>query len=325
MDCRKPLWLGLCLLGGAAGCSSWGGHKKPDAVAVAPAPASPASPYNAVAPADAKARELAKKEKDLPPRIPKPATCVAHADWVAREAEVPERSPEQAEKLREQARKDYQQALAIDPNYLPAYQGLGRLYQAMGDQPRAIATLRKGIDVAPKAAPLWYDLGMCYLRQKDWEPAIQCLNKAVELDPENREYVTMLGHTLSRTGRYQESLNVFARLFGEAKAYYNVARMLQHLNQPELSKQYLQVAVQKDPNLEPAKKMLAEAEGRPQGGVQAASYADPASPPPPVSPPAGPDGARAPAAGGNPPPARTTVTPPPPISFRPEKSGGDTK
>jgi Tfp pilus assembly protein PilF len=326
MDCRKPLWLGLCLLSGAAGCASWGGLKKKDAVAAQPTPPGATAGQTVTPPPNAVVKK--ETEKDLPPRTPKASTCVAHADWVARESQMPERPQESADALRDQARKDYQQALSIDPSYLPAYQGLGRLYQSMGDQAHAIATLRKGIDVGPKSAPLWYDLGMCYLRQKDWEPAIQCLNKAVELDPENREYTNMLGHTLSRVGRYQESLTAFTRLYGEAKAYYNVARMLQHQNQPELCKQYLQTALKKDPNLEPARKMLAEAEGRGGAGVQAAGYTEPAKPsaPAPMSSPAGPGSNKAPAADGNRAPARSSVLmPPPPISFRPDNAAGEAK
>src|SRR5581483_2356438 len=113
------------------------------------------------------------------------------------------------------------------------------------------------------------------LRQKSWDPAIQSLTKAVEYDPENREYINMLGHTLSRTGRYQESLAVFSRSYGEAKAYYNVARMLQHLGQAELSKQYVQAALQKDPTLEPAQGLLAQLEGRAPSNIQRVGYSEP--------------------------------------------------
>jgi Flp pilus assembly protein TadD len=215
------------------------------------------------------------KESNLPPRTPKASTCVALADWYAREAQAPERPQAQVDYLRDVARKQYQQALSIDPNHLPAYQALGRLYVAMGDQAHAVATLRKGIEMGPKNAPLWYDLGTCYLRQRDWEPALQCLNRAVDFDPENREYVNMLGHTLSRTGHYPESVAIFSRIYGEAKAYYNVARMLQHLNNPELSKQYLRVAVQKDPTLEVAQQLLTQLEGGADANVKPVGHTMP--------------------------------------------------
>ncbi len=296
MDCRKPLWLGLTrkakgqriqakgeggspghfpfafflvpvafFAGGAVGCTSWGGLKKSDPVAAATSATTP--PPGVVVKKE--------KEKDLPPRTPKASTCVALADWYAKEAQAPNREPAQVDQLREVARKEYQQALSIDPNYLPTYQALGRLYVAMGDQARAMQTFQKGLSINSKHAALWYDLGMCQLRQKSWDPAIQSLTKAVEYDPENREYINMLGHTLSRTGRYQESLAVFSRSYGEAKAYYNVARMLQHLGQAELSKQYVQAALQKDPTLEPAQGLLAQLEGRAPSNIQRVGYSEP--------------------------------------------------
>jgi tetratricopeptide (TPR) repeat protein len=219
-----------------------------------------------------------KKEVDLPKQTPRPGTCVAFGDFQSREALAPGKTSAQKVQLQDQARKAYQQAINIDSNYLPAYRGLARLYEQMNDLSHAVATYQKALKAAPKEASLWYELGMCQGRQKDWDQALEALTKAVDLDPENRQYVNTLGFTLGRMGRYQDSLNCFLRVNSEAQAHYKLAQMLQHVQQPQLCKYHLQVAVQKDPSLEAAQKMLAQVEGR-AAPVQAVNYVETAKPP----------------------------------------------
>src|SRR5439155_4305490 len=163
----------------------------------------------------------------------------------------------------------YLQALDIDPKNLKAYQGLARLQSASGDHEQAIATLKKGLKHHPQEASLWYELGVAHSRKKDWPPTVEALTKAAELDPQNRTYVNMYGFALARTGRYDESLACFARLNGEAKAHYNLARMLNHLDQREQCKTHLQLALQHDPTLEPARQLLTQLETtkNPEGPV----------------------------------------------------------
>jgi hypothetical protein len=83
---------------------------------------------------------------------------------------------------------------------------------------------------------------------------------ATQLDPENTMYNTMLGFGLARSGRYDECLALFTRTQGEAKAHYNLARMLKHVNRVAESKHHLRLALQADPELEPAHELLAAIE-----------------------------------------------------------------
>ena len=50
----------------------------------------------------------------------------------------------------------------------------------------------------------------------------------------------------------------FRRIDGEARAHYNLARMLRHMKQDDLCWQQLQLAVQKDPKLQEARTLLAQ-------------------------------------------------------------------
>jgi tetratricopeptide (TPR) repeat protein len=309
MDCRKLLLPALWLVGGVVGC-----HQ----VATVPS-TSTTQPYANASPPAPPAEVQVRKAADLPKQPPRASTCVALSDFFAREANAPGRTqPEQAN-LRDKARVEYQQALSIDPNCLLAYFGLAKLYLDMGDYDHALATYQKALKGHAKNASIWFELGMCHSRQKQWDKGIEALAKAVELDPENRLYVNTLGFAQARAGRYEESLASFQRVNSEGQAHYRLAQMLQHVQQPVLCKYHLQVALQKDPRLEAAQKMLDQMEGRPSAPVQTVSYVEGAKKAAPEAPPEGvpvvPPGSQAapdnqPAFSGNQP----VMLPPPPGS-----------
>ena len=125
-----------------------------------------------------------------------------------------------------------------------------------------LATYHKALQEHAKNASLWYELGICHGSKKEWEPSLQCLQNACKFDPENRQYTNALGYCLARCGRYDESYACFRPIVGEARAHYNLARMLHHLNQDEQSKEQLRQALMAEPRLMAAAEMLMQLEGR---------------------------------------------------------------
>jgi tetratricopeptide (TPR) repeat protein len=243
MDCRKSLVLALGLASGSLGCIGslpWlrpAGDQRPEPVQVT-------------------------REKDLPRRLPHASTCVAFGQYREKEAAFPDVPADQRQRMLEQARKAYQQALEIDPNYLPAYTCLARLYGTLGEQGRAVATFEKALKGHPKDASVWYEFGMCCSRQKKWDKALEKLRTAVKLDPENRQYAITLGFCLARTGRFEDSLACFTPLVGKAEAHYKVAQMAHHLKQDGPCKEYLRLALKEKPELADARNLLDQLEGR---------------------------------------------------------------
>lgn len=189
-------------------------------------------------------------------RAPKATTIVSMGNLHQQDAVDPKRSPMDQEASYEKARQTYQQALQLDPKCMPALVNLARLYNKRGDQVRAVATYRKALELAPKDPGLWHELGICQARYKDWDGAITSLQKAVEMDPENRQVVNALGFGLARAGRYDEAFATFKNNEGEARAHYNLARMLNHLNRPEDCKKHLRLALQANPELADAEQLL---------------------------------------------------------------------
>jgi Tfp pilus assembly protein PilF len=267
MDCRKALpWLALLVI---AGCQTVPLNPAADPKI---APKNPSPPANAAAqaPAVPPAATVA-KEADRPKKKPSPATCVAAGQFLEREANLSKTAtPLEKQRELDKARRAYQQALSLNPNYIPAYCALAHLYADLGDNERAEDTYQKGLKKNAKDPALWHDLGMFHARKKEWEPALSCLSKAVELDPENRQYTNALGFCLARAGRYQESLSLFSKSCGQAIAYYNVGRMLHHNQQDDLSRQYLQHALRLNPNFMEAELLLASLNG--EGGTVTVGY-----------------------------------------------------
>jgi tetratricopeptide (TPR) repeat protein len=209
------------------------------------------------------------KDKHLPKRLPQAATCVAFGDFNLKAGSEKFRPALQREQLLDKARRSYQEAIKLNNNCKEAYLGLAQTYQEMGDHQREVNAYQSALKVFPKDASFWFELGMCQARAKEWDAAIVNLDAAVELDPENRTYANMQGYTLARAGRMDESLEAFKKLGGEAQAHYNLARMLHHMQQDELSKEHLLMALEAKPDLPGAREMLAQLENPSKTGSAA--------------------------------------------------------
>jgi tetratricopeptide (TPR) repeat protein len=242
MDCRRVFsLLALGLLGTCAGCVT--------------EPMVPGGSAERLAGMDIR------KLREPPRRKPSGDLCLAYGRLAENSADQPGLDEVQRAKLQEEARKAYQRALELDPRNKAAYLALGKLYATLGDHDRARTTFQKGLQKHPKDAALWFEQGIYLCRKKDWKAALESMQKANHLDPENREYATHYGLCLARAGRPDDSVTCLAKVLGRAEAHYNVARMMQHLNRPELSKEHLRLALQTKPDMQRAQVLLAQIEG----------------------------------------------------------------
>jgi len=241
MDCRVSLWVGLGLLAGTAGCTPTSSFVK-----------STETHVEVEKPAETKTKKLAKRE-------PSPVACVAAGDFLLQESAAPGKTELQQRQFLDQARRAYQKDLKIDPHCLPAHRGLAQISLAEGNREAAYISFQASLKVFPREPSLWYALGMAHARNKEWPPAIEALSKACELAPSDRQTAHALGYCLARAGAYDQSLACFRRVDGEARAHYNLGRMLLHMKQSELGRQHLQVALQIEPELTEAKELLARA------------------------------------------------------------------
>lgn len=233
MDCRRPVGLFVALLVTACGCTSSLPMLRTSGTRIDP-------------------------DADM---IHKAPTYVAFGDFRARSAEAPETTPEGKRQLREEAKLAYQKAIEVDPKYLPAYVSLARVQLASEDHPAATQTYGKALAICPGDSLLHFELGMCQCRMKEWPAALASMRKAMELEPSNRQYATGMGLALARAGQWDEAFAILERVNGQAKAHYDLARMLTHVGQqPDKALQHAAAAVAADPRFEAARTLLAELE-----------------------------------------------------------------
>jgi hypothetical protein len=107
------------------------------------------------------------------------------------------------------------------------------------------------------------DLGLCYARRGMLLQAQSSLERAVRKDPASKLYRNNLALVLVEGGRQEEALKHLVAAHGEAIAHYNLGFMLREKGQLEQATHHLQIALRLNPQMMPARQMLAELEPRP--------------------------------------------------------------
>jgi predicted Zn-dependent protease len=167
-------------------------------------------------------------------------------------------SPPNKDEMLDMARHRYERALKQDPKHQGALLGLARMYVRTGEREKAAAAFKRYVDVHPKDAAVQHEAAMACARFQDWTGACAWCDAALRLDPENRAMQKTRGFCLARAGRWDEAFAAMCRVMPEAQARYNIAAVLLHTNQPEASRQQLQLALRADPQHANTIDMLAE-------------------------------------------------------------------
>jgi tetratricopeptide (TPR) repeat protein len=136
----------------------------------------------------------------------------------------------------DQARKEYELAVKLKPDYEEAINNIGTVYYAEKSYRRATTWFSRAIKLAPddpKSAAVYVNLGSAWFSRKNYERAQQAFQTAVQLDPE----------VFERHGNYgvmMQERNVEER----AKFHFYLARMYAKSGRNELALQYLRKALE---------------------------------------------------------------------------------
>jgi tetratricopeptide (TPR) repeat protein len=140
--------------------------------------------------------------------------------------------------LQEQGRLDeaiarYERALALQPEYAPAYNNLGTALMARGQLEQAVTAFREAARLQPESvdarellASAVYDLGSEQLQRKALAEAEVSLREAIRLRPDYAEAHNNLGIVLASTGRLYEAVQHWRRALKIKPGFADAARNL---------------------------------------------------------------------------------------------------
>lgn len=147
----------------------------------------------------------------------------------------------------EKAAWEYQKALGMDAQLLPAYNGIGIAYTMLGRYSEAIVAQQKALALQPNFAKAYAGLGLAYFMQNQVESAIEYYRQAVALEPQLLEAHLKIGIILLNQKRYSEAVAayqvVLALNLGNAEVYHNLGLCYAHQGQTALALAALEKAV----------------------------------------------------------------------------------
>jgi tetratricopeptide (TPR) repeat protein len=157
----------------------------------------------------------------------------------------------------------YSRALEAEPTNPTALMSTARLYDKQNDSAKSVEFYRKAIAAAPSNADAHSELGGLLARAGDLKAANTELQQAVQLQPQNRTYRSSLAGVLLDSGNSDAALQQLHEAESPAMAQYQMAYL--HFNRKNIpaTQQHLQEALKIDPNLKPARDLLAS-----MGGAQ---------------------------------------------------------
>ncbi len=126
------------------------------------------------------------------------------------------------------ALKNYQRALAINPDFGAVHERLGTIYQQEGNVMEAIASFSKAVQLEPQSLESQLGLGNAYQQMRWNELAITHFQKALELHPDRflAEYHCRLGDSLKERGRITEAIDSYERAIATNPDYIDAYRAI---------------------------------------------------------------------------------------------------
>ena len=116
----------------------------------------------------------------------------------------------------DEARRDYEHALALRPDFPEALNNLGAVYYARKNYGKAVKLYRKAVALDPTSAPMYSNLGTAYLAERKTRLGLAAYQKAFALDPAVFEDSALLvDEVMPATARAQQDYCI-ARVFAES-------------------------------------------------------------------------------------------------------------
>ncbi|GEM_PF-2571528 len=132
----------------------------------------------------------------------------------------------------EKARKDFLEALKVDPGHAPSRIALGEMDIGAGRLDEAARRFRSVLDDDPNAWQALAGLGDVAYRKEAYDEAAEAFEKALALAPGSGDLWKRLGHAAFSAGRYADAAKAYRRALEfnpgdrEADAYLSVSESM---------------------------------------------------------------------------------------------------
>lgn len=133
----------------------------------------------------------------------------------------------------DQARKQYEKAVKLNPKYSEAINNLGTIQYSKKNYRRAISQYNKALKLSPTSASIYSNLGTAQFARKKYEEASESYQKALSLDPEVFEHRSTFGTLLQ-----ERSVDEKARF------HYYLAKTYARAGNDERAIQYIRMALE---------------------------------------------------------------------------------
>jgi tetratricopeptide (TPR) repeat protein len=132
------------------------------------------------------------------------------------------------------AKEMLESAIALDKKKAEPHVEIARLYIALGERGKAIASAKQAIKLAPLSSRAWNTKGRAELNAHNYDNAIEAFSKAIELDRDNVFAWNNLGYTELLLRKYEdaaEHLSEATRRTGATGYMFNnLGTALEHLD-----------------------------------------------------------------------------------------------
>jgi len=159
----------------------------------------------------------------------------------------------------EDAEREFETALDIDPGFIPAYVNYADLNRSRSRDDLAEEVLRRALEVADDG-DVHHALGLTLARQKKYREAIDELDRAVQLSPESARYGYVLGIALNDLGQRSRAIDVLEAAHGRHPADRAILYSLVTINvengTPEEATVYAEKLVELAPDDPDARELL---------------------------------------------------------------------
>jgi tetratricopeptide (TPR) repeat protein len=157
----------------------------------------------------------------------------------------------------------YSKALEIEPKNPAALLSTARLYDRQNEKDKSVEFYQKAAEVTPNDANIYAELGALHAKTGNLTAAREQMQKAVNLDPKSTTYRSSMAGVLLDSGNTESAMAELMQVNTPAMANYQMAYLHFARKNVPATQQYLNSALQIDPNLKPARDLMAS-----MGGAQ---------------------------------------------------------